>query len=175
MMKIITTPMCEDVLRISGLKEYEVVKPTEIKDADVAILLSETKSEIPKISIKLNTFRQVYDSIILIEKQFNTTADENEVQSIKHLIDENNQKKDNRKDTKVKVYSNFLKDTVIDMGFTVDYEDYDYIIMPDYMDVDTGNQENVIIVPSHKNVSNDIIGRVKDRYDLLERKLCMKQ
>ena len=175
MMKIITTPMCEDVLRISGLKEYEVVKPTEIQDADVAILLSETKSEIPKISIKLNTFRQVYDSIILIEKKFNTTADEKEVQSIKHLIDENNQKKDNRKDTKVKVYSNFLKDTLIDMGFTVDDEDYDYIIMPDYMDADTENQENVIIVPSHKNVSNNIIERVKDRYDLLERKLCMKQ
>ena len=42
MMKIITTPMCEDVLRISGLTEYQVVNPDEIKDADIAILLSET-------------------------------------------------------------------------------------------------------------------------------------
>ena len=173
MMKIITTPMCEDVLKISGLTDYEVVKPDEIKDADIAILLSETKSEIPKLSIKLNTFSQVYDSILKIQNQFNTDVNTEDIQLIKNLIDENNEKKDNRKNTKVKVYSNFLKDIVLDMGFTID-DDYDYIVIPDYWESYPDNGE-CIVVPSHKNVSKNIIERVKDRYDLLERKLCMKQ
>lgn len=173
MMKIITTPMCEDVLRISGLTDYNVVNPNEIKDADIAILLSETKSEIPKIPIKLNTFSQVYESILKIQNRFDTKADEEEIQIIKKLIDENDAKKDNRKNTKVKVYSNFLKDIILDMGFTID-DDYDYVVVPDYMELETDNRK-CIVVPSHKNVSKNIVERVKERYDLLERKLCMKQ
>ena len=171
-MKIITTPMCEDVLRISGLTDYEVVDPNEIKDADIAILLSETKSEIPKISIKLNTFQQVYESILKIQDRFNTKINEEDIRIIEKLIDENNAKKDNRKNTKVKVYSNFLKDIIIDMGFTID-DDYDYVIVPDYMDAES-NSPKCIVIPSRKNVSKNIVERVKDRYDLLERKLCMK-
>lgn len=92
---------------------------------------------------------------------------------IKNLIDENNEKKDNRKDTKVKVYSNFLKDIILDMGFTID-DDYDYMVVPDYLDIEANN-EDCIVIPSHKNVSKSIVERVKNRYDLLERKLCMKQ
>lgn len=93
MMKIITTPMCEDVLRISGLTEYQVVNPDEIKDADIAILLSETRSEIPKLSIKLNTFSQVYESVLKIQSRFNTEINQEEMEIIKNLIDENNEKK----------------------------------------------------------------------------------
>lgn len=173
MMKIITTPMCEDVLRISGLTEYQVVNPDEIKDADIAILLSETRSEIPKLSIKLNTFSQVYESVLKIQSRFNTEINQEEMEIIKNLIDENNEKKDNRKDTKVKVYSNFLKDIILDMGFTID-DDYDYMVVPDYLDIEANN-EDCIVIPSHKNVSKSIEERVKNRYDLLERKLCMKQ
>lgn len=173
MMKIITTPMCEDVLRISGLTEYQVVNPDEIKDADIAILLSETRSEIPKLSIKLNTFSQVYESVLKIQSRFNTEINQKEMEIIKNLIDENNEKKDNRKDTKVKVYSNFLKDIILDMGFTID-DDYDYMVVPDYLDIEANN-EDCIVIPSHKNVSKSIVERVKNRYDLLERKLCMKQ
>ena len=173
MMKIITTPMCEDVLRISGLTEYQVVNPDEIKDADIAILLSETRSEIPKLSIKLNTFSQVYESVLKIQNRFNTEINQEEMEIIKNLIDENNVKKDNRKDIKVKVYSNFLKDIILDMGFTID-DDYDYMVVPDYLDIEENN-EDCIVIPSHKNVSKSIAERVKNRYDLLERKLCMKQ
>lgn len=173
-MKIITTPMCEDVLRISGLEEYTVVKPDEIRDADIAILLSETRSDIPKMSIKLNTFIQVYESIMKIQKRFNTIVNDEQVNVIKSLIDDNNEKKVYRESTKVKVYSNFLKDTIIDMGFTIDDEDYDYVIIPDYL-VGENEVDDVVVVPSHRNVSNSIIERVKQRYDLLERELCMKQ
>ena len=175
MMKIITTPMCEDVVKISGITGYEVVPPDQIRDADIAILLSETKSEIPKLSIKLNTFTQIYESILKLQNHFNTTIDEEELGIILNLIEENNEKKDNRKNTKVKVYSNFLKDTVLDMGFVID-DDYDYIVMPDYWDEsDVEDDENCVIIPSHRNVSRNIVERVKNRYDLLERKLCMKR
>lgn len=174
-MKIITTPMCEDILRISGLKDYEVVKPNEIRNADLAILLSETKSDVPKLSIKLNTFTQIYESIMMIKEEFNTKVNCDDIKTIKNLIDENNEKKDNRKNTKVKVYSNFLKDTILDMGFTIDDSDYDYIIIPDYLDIEFEDNDEYIIVPSHKNVSNNIIKRIKERYEFLERKVCTKQ
>lgn len=174
-MKVITTPMCEDILKIAGLTDYEVVKPNNIKDADVAILLSETKSDIPKISVKLNTYTQIYDSISLLKEKFNTKIDEKRIKILKELIEDNNQKKDNRKNTKVKVYSNFLKDTVSDMGYTITDSDYDFIIIPDYMDIKLKDTKNVIIIPSHKNVSKNIIQRIIKRYELLENKLCMKQ
>lgn len=174
-MKVITTPMCEDILKIAGLTDYEVVKPNNIKDADVAILLSETKSDIPKISVKLNTYTQIYDSISLLKEKFNTKIDEKRIKILKELIEDNNQKKDNRKNTKVKVYSNFLKDTVSDMGYTITDSNYDFIIIPDYMDIKLKDTENVIIIPSHKNVSKNIIQRIIKRYELLENKLCMKQ
>lgn len=54
-MKIITTPMCEDILRLSNVEEYEVVTVDRISDADVVITLSETDVDIPKIPVKLNT------------------------------------------------------------------------------------------------------------------------
>ncbi|RAP46619.1 MAG: hypothetical protein BZ135_03500 [Methanosphaera sp. rholeuAM6] len=174
-MKIITTPMCEDVLKIAGLDNYTVVKPSEIKNADVAILLSETQSDIPKISVKLNTFTQVYESVLKIQKEFDTTINQSQVDVIKNYIDINNEKKDNRKNTKVKVYSNFLRDTLIDMGFTIDDADYECIVVPDYWNNDIDEDKKVITVPSHKNVSRSIIERVKERYDLLEREICTKQ
>lgn len=174
-MKVITTPMCEDILKIAGLTDYEVVKPDSIKDADVAVLLSETKSDIPEISVKLNTYRQIYDSIFLLQKKFSTRPDEKRIEILEALIEENNKKRDNRKNIKVKVYSNFLKDTVSDMGYTVTDSDYDFTVIPDYMDTKLKDTENVIIIPSHKNVSKNIIGRIMKRYELLENKLCMKQ
>lgn len=173
-MKIITTPMCEDVLEIAGIEEYEVVTPDNIENADVAILLSETRSSIPKISIKLNTFTQLYDSVMKICEEFDTVADENSLSVIRNCIIENDEKKDNRKDTKVRVYSNFLRDTILDMGYTISSEDYDYIVIPDYMDLDIKEDEKLIIIPSHRNVSARIIERIKQRYTLLENKLCMK-
>lgn len=174
-MKIITTPMCEDILKIAGLKNYQLVKPNEIKDADIAILLSETKSNIPKIPIKLNTYTQVYDSIITLQNKFNTNINEEKIEIIKELIKNNKQKKDKRKNTKVKVYSNFLKDTVEDMGYIINDDDYDFVVMPDYMNTEIEKKENIIKIPSHKNVSEEIIPRLKERYGLLESKLCMQQ
>ncbi len=171
-MKIITTPMCEDLLKIAQIKDYSVVSPKDIGNADVAILLSETESNIPKISVKLNTYKQVIDSIELLENKFNTTADEDSIEELKKLVKENNDRKNERKSIKVKVFSKFLYDTVLDMGYTINDNDYDYIIKPDYIKKDSSED---IIVPSHKNVSKNIIERLKTRYEFLENKLCMKQ
>ncbi|OED30244.1 hypothetical protein [Methanosphaera sp. WGK6] len=174
-MKIITTPMCEDALKIAGVKEYSVVKPTDINDADIAVLLSETKTDIPTIAIKLNTYSQLYESIRILEDKFNTSANIDEIEKITELINTNINKQSSRNNTKVKVYSNFLKDIVSDMGYIISNVDYDFIVLPDYMNIELEDNDNVIIIPSHKNVSKNIIQRIKERYELLENKLCMKQ
>ncbi|WP_455645330.1 hypothetical protein [Methanosphaera sp.] len=174
-MKIITTPMCEDALKIAGIQEYSVVKPNEIKDADIAVLLSETKSDIPTIAIKLNTYTQLYESIHILENKFDTSANVDEMEKITELINTNKNKQSSRKNTKVKVYSNFLRDTVSDMGYTISDIDYDFIVLPDFMNKKLDDNDKVIIIPSHKNVSKNIIQRIKERYELLENKLCMKQ
>ena len=163
-MNIITTPMCEDILKIAGVDDYTVVKPSYIENADVAVVLSETKTDIPKIPVKLNTYQQIYDSIFIIKNKFNTNIDEEKIKLIKYLINDNNKKKDNRKNIKVKVY-----------GYNISDSDYDFIIVPDYMNIEFKNKKNVIIIPSHKNVPKNIIQRIKERYELLESKLCMKQ
>lgn len=172
-MKIITTPMCEDILIIAGINNYEVVGADSIKDADIAIVLSETESNIPSIKIKLNTYEQVYESIIKIQKKFSSNINLDELEKIEKLIVENNRKKDNRKNTKIKVYSNFLKDTIINMGYTVSDSEYDFVVKPDYLNIQT-DKKNIINVPSHKNVSKKIIQRLNERYSLLENEICMK-
>ena len=93
-MNIITTPMCEDILKIAGVDDYTVVKPSYIENADVAVVLSETKTDIPKIPVKLNTYQQIYDSIFIIKNKFNTNIDEEKkIKLIKYLINDNNKKK----------------------------------------------------------------------------------
>lgn len=174
-MKILTTPMCDDVLKIAGIRDYEVVLPSEINDADgdVIITLSETEVKIDKIPIKLNSYKQLLDSIMMLSERFNTENDCEKIEYIENLINQNNEKKDKRKDIKVKVYANFLKDTLVDMGFNVVDEDYDYVVVADYMDVKL--TDDMIVVSSHKNVSRNIIDRLNERYELLENKLCMQQ
>lgn len=175
-MKIITTPMCEDILKMANIPEYTVVKPNEIRDADVAVLLSETNSSIPKIAVKLNTYTQIKDAVYTLRDRFNTQVDEKKIDEINKYICDNNEKKDKRGNTKVKVYSKFLLDTIIDMGFTVTDYNYDYVVVADFMkdkiDEDT---DNIVTVPSHSNVSRDILERISKRYELLENQLCMKQ
>ncbi|RAP53109.1 MAG: hypothetical protein BZ138_01885 [Methanosphaera sp. rholeuAM270] len=174
-MKIITTPMCENLLKMAGLTSYKVVKPDAIEDADIAILLSETESEVPKISVKLNTYSQVYDSIMKIHEKFDTQINCDDLEEIKRLIQENSDKRTYRRMINVKVYSNFLKETIEDMGFNICSEDYDYVVCPDYLEDNVPEKDALIIVPSHGNVSAGIMERINERYGLLERELCMKQ
>lgn len=191
-MIIVTTPMCEKILEFAGISEYKVNKNPDNETGDLSILLSENKTKMDSLNIKLNTFSQIKDSIIEVSK---LGVDENISKSpvseekIKDIFAQysiaNDWIFDKRKDLreknskiKVKVYSKFLKDIVEDMGFSIidsdeESSDFDYIVLPDYMNIkDINNYSNsrdygVISIPTHKNVSEDPIRRAELRYSIL--------
>jgi segregation and condensation protein B len=178
-MKIVTTPMCQEILRLAGVQDFTVMKDTDSAGADVAVVLSETNTNKKSIKIKLNTFSQINDSIKTISDMFGTQPMVSSVGNA-GVLDSSNE---NRK-IKVKVYSNFLKDIVEDLGFTVVHENddqntYDFLVYPDYMKDEITNKIKlngfrVVEIPSHKNVPLNPIKRAELRYNILEKKLCMK-
>ena len=62
-MRIVTTPMCEEIVKLAGISDYVVNKHPDEEDGDLAILLSESKVKMDSLPIKLNTSRQVFESI----------------------------------------------------------------------------------------------------------------
>lgn len=193
-MKIVTTPMCEKILEFAGISEYKVNKDPDKEEGDLAILLSENKVKMNSLNIKLNTFLQIKDSIIEVSKirgnfrEDETLTNDSILQHIddifsqyslanKWISDEKESLQEKNSKIKVKVYSNFLKDIIEDMGFSIiDHEDnssqFDYIVLPDYMSFDDINEEDnrdykIITIPTHKNVSNDSIKRAELRYSIL--------
>ena len=99
----------------------------------------------------------------------------------------NNVRKSNE-DKRVKVYSEFLKDIVSDIGATViDFKydkdgndcgdldsDYDYLVYPDYLEDEVLKRENLngdnvksIKILSHNNISKDPILKAESRYATL--------
>ena len=190
-MIIVTTPMCEKILDFAGISEYKVNKNPDNEIGDLAILLSENKTKMNSLNIKLNTFSQIRDSIIEVSKigdNENISKSSISEEKIKDIFTQysiandwiSDEKKDLREKNskiKVKVYSKFLKDIVDDMGFSIidsdDESDFDYIILPDYMDIDDiiNNSNNydykIISIPTHKNVPKDPIKRAELRYSIL--------
>lgn len=185
-MKIVISPMCEELLKLLGVIEYTVSKePDTIPNVDIAITLSETQTNTSSIKLKLNTFSQLIESINLIAKHLD--IQDNQVKNAEKIVKESSKwandelkqeyiKKNN--DIKVKVYSKFLTETIIDMGYQVVDENYDFIVYPDYIEnsinLPIDNNINIIKIPSHTNVPLNPIERVAKRYELLETKLCMK-
>lgn len=216
-MSVVTTPMCRQIVEWAGLKEFKVNKFPDEEDGDFAILLSESKVKMDSMAIKINTFGQIKESIkivsdILFEKDLIEKAiDDEAIQSIfksyentdglKYaLLDEAelNKIRENNKGKKVKVYSEFLKDIVRDIGATViDFEydkdekfekneehenhlelDYDYLVYPDYLEEEVLKREDLdaedekfIKILSHNNISKDPILKAESRYDTLIEKL----
>jgi len=188
-MIIVTTPMCEKILEFAGINDYKVNKNPDEEEGDLAILLSENKTQMNCLNIKLNTFLQIKESIIEVSKynfhesREDTISDEGirEIFSSYSLanqwLDEVKKKEFQEKNSKIKikVYSNFLKDIVEDMGFNIidfDNEDFDYFVVPDYMKFDQKNNysninHKIINIPTHKNVSKDPIKRAELRYSIL--------
>ncbi|HEX3013153.1 MAG TPA: hypothetical protein VHO92_02610 [Methanobacterium sp.] len=167
-LKVVTTPMCEEIVKLAGISNYAVNKTPDSVGADIAVVLSETKLSTKSIKIKLNTFSQIKESIKMLSETFGTSPLDFEIQETTC------QKNENRK-IKVKVHSNFLKEIVEDMGFNVVDEDYDFVVYPDYMKESVVN-ENVetVEIPSHKNTPLSAIKRAQMRYNILEKRLCMK-
>lgn len=182
-MVIVTTPMCKRILELAGIKDFKVNVKPDNEEANFAIVLSENKTKLPSLTIKLNTFSQIKESIEKVS-EYNDgeiATDLGDVlDNIYNDFDVANRwtdryQRDNLKrinfGIRVKVYSNFIKDIVEDMGFNiVDYK-YDYIIFPDYLHIkkdDSANYE-LVELPTHKNVSLDPIKRAELRYSILEK------
>ena len=206
-MIVVTTPMCKQIVEWAGLKEFKVNKFPDEEEGDFAILLSESKVKMDSLAIKINTFRQIKESIKTVSKAFfeknlieKAIGDEG-IESIFNdykddveyaLLDENefNEIRKSNKDKKVKVYSEFLKDIVLDIGadvidFTYDKNgnddkandlgmDFDYLIYPDYLEEEVLKRENlksnefkVIKILSHNNISKDPILKAESRYATL--------
>ena len=207
-MIVVTTPMCRQIVEWAGLKEFKVNKFPDEEEGDFAILLSESKVEMDSLAIKLNTFSQISESIktvsdCLFEKGWSEKAivDE-EIDAIFNdykndvkyaLLDEDafNEIRKSKEDKKVKVYSEFLKDIVSDIGadvidFTYDkngndedngndsVSDFDYLVYPDYLEKEVLERENPdskdfksIKISSHNNISKDPILKAESRYSIL--------
>lgn len=172
-MKIVTTPMCKDILELAGIKEFEINLDPDSTDADIAVVLSETKTNMKSVKIKLNTFSQISDSVELIRETFGLEASRLEIEIPE--IDPGS------RNVKVKVYSNFLRDIVGEMGFSIvnKEENPHYMVYPDYLRSELADEIDemavqAVEVPSHKNASLNPIKRAEMRYKLLENKLCMK-
>lgn len=180
-MRIVVTPMCEKIVLWAGICNYTVNKyPDTVEDADIAIVLSKRKTEMNSINIELNTFQEIKDGIKIVSRELSdgSVSDERINKIFKYYVEANdiiNNLEDIRlknSEINVKVYSVFLNDVVKDLGFNIlnDEKDCDYIIYPDFME-DKVKSENydceLIMVPSHSNVSNDPIKRAIFRYSTI--------
>ena len=163
-MKIVTTPMCEDIVKYAGITDYVVNRFPKKEDGDLAILLSESKTDMKSVRIKINTFSQIRESVEKISKYGCGTNMDSVFEDYPLAAKYLNHTPQNT--TRVKVYSNFLKDIAEDMGFEIVDENYDLAIAPDYL-VDEID-EDVLSIPSHNNVSKNPIKKASLRYEILE-------
>ncbi|MEE1129807.1 MAG: hypothetical protein UHW99_07480 [Methanobrevibacter sp.] len=169
-MKIITTPMCEEIVKLAGISEYVVNKFPDEENGDLAILLSESKIEMDSLPIKLNTPSQVFESIKKVSKiAKNELSDEDIISffegyefSCKYL------NSNFQRDVDVKVYSEFLKDIILDMGFNIVDEDPDFVVYPDYLKEKVSETDNLVEIPSHGFISLNPFERIEVRYSILE-------
>ena len=204
-MIVVTTPMCRQIVEWAGLEDFKVNRFPDEEEGDFAILLSESKVKMDSLAIRINTFSQIKESIktvsdYLFEKNLIEKAiDCEEIEVIFNdykddveyaLFDEEEFDKirELNKDKKVKVYSEFLKDIVSDIGANViDFKydkdgndednsdlDYGYLVYPDYLEEEVLKSEDLeddtkrfIRILSHNNISKDPILKAESRYSFL--------
>ena len=172
-MKVVTTPMCRGVVVLAGVTDFIVSRDPDSIDADLAVVLWETKTTKPSLKVKLNTFTQINDSIQHLADKMGTSP-------LKFNLDQYIPiKGEERKKIKVKVYSNFLKDLVVAMGFSLVEDEADFLVYPDYFRKKISDEievagERAIEIPSHKNAPVDPLKRTHLRYNILEERLCTR-
>jgi segregation and condensation protein B len=177
-LRIVTTPMCSEIMELAGVTDYVISEDPDSEEGDLVVVLWETKTRIPALRIKLNTFKQIEDSISMIAAELGTKAmflpqdwvgKDNDSERMRH----------ERKKIKVKVYSNFLREILEDMGYKLVENQAEFLVYPDYMKNKLNQEINsmgdrAVEIPSHQNVPLKPLERVKMRYNILERKLCTK-
>ena len=169
-MKIITTPMCEQIVKLAGIDDYTIDKNPDNHKGDLAIVLSESNVKMDSISIKINTASQIFESLKKISTLTNHTLTDDEARAffkdyplcLKYLDN------DFKRDVNVKVYSKFLSDIVEDMGFNIDLNNFDYVIYPDYLKDEVSECENLLEIASHDSVSKNPFKKAELRYSILE-------
>lgn len=169
-MKIVTTPMCEEIVRLAGISDYAVNKhPTKV-EGDLAILLSESKVDMDAMPIKINTPKQVFESIREVSKIAGKELSDEEIGVFfeDYELSRKYLNSDFERDINVKVYSEFLKDIVLDVGFKIDSESFDYVIYPDYLKDKVTETENLVEIPSHNSISKNPFEKIEVRYGILE-------
>ena len=169
-MKIVTTPMCEEIVRLAGIKDYAVNKFPQKGEGDLAILLSESRVEMDAIQIKINTSTQIFESIKKISGLADEELSDEEIMSYfdDYELCRKYLNSDFKRDINVKVYSEFLKDIVSDVGFNIVTDGFDYVIYPDYLKDKVIETENTVEIPSHNSVSKNPFDKAELRYGILE-------
>lgn len=169
-MKIVTTPMCEEIVRLAGISDYAINKHPTNKDGDLAILLSESKVDMDALPIKLNTPSQIFESIRKVSKLGENELSDEDVMSLfeDYPLSKKYLNSDFSRDINVKVYSEFLKDIASDFGFNVVEDNFDYVIYPDYLKDKVKETGNLVEIPSHGGISKNPFERIEVRYGILE-------
>jgi segregation and condensation protein B len=162
--------MCEEIVRLAGVTDYTVNKFPKREDGDLAILLSESKVEMNALPIKINTPSQVFESIRKVSKiAGNELADEDILTFFEdYKMAKKYLNSSFRRDVNVKVYSEFLKDIVSDVGFNIVSDNFDYVIFPDYLKDRVEEDENLVEIPSHNSISKNPFEKIETRYAILE-------
>lgn len=169
-MKIVTTPMCEEIVKLAGIKDYNLNKFPSKEEGDFAILLSESKVEMDCLLIKINTPAQVFESIKKVSKINGNELSDMDVHRFfeDYKLAKKYLNAEFKRDINVKVYSEFLKDIVLDLGFNIVAYDFDYVIYPDYLKDKVTETENLVEIPSHNNISKNPFEKIEARYAILE-------
>ena len=169
-MKIITTPMCEEIVRLAGITDYTVNKFPDEEDGDLAIVLSESKVEMDSLAIKINTPSQIFESIKEVSKLTGSELSDDEI--IEFFSDYELCRKylnsHPTHDIDVKVYSEFLKDIVNDIGFNIVSDNFKHVIYPDYLKDKVTEVDNLVEIPSHNDISKNPFEKAELRYAILE-------
>lgn len=169
-MKIVTTPMCEEIVKLAGITDYEVNRFPTKKDGDFAILLSESKVEMDALPIKINTPKQVFESIRMVSKIAGSELADCDIEEFfeDYELARKYLNSSFERDINVRVYSEFLKDIVLDVGFNIVSDDFDYVIYPDYLKDKVTESENLVEIPSHNSISKNPFEKIELRYGILE-------
>ena len=169
-MKVVTTPMCEEIVRLAGIEDYAVNKFPDKEDGDLAILLSESKVKMDSLPIKINTSKQIFESIKKVSRIAGNELADDEILEFFNDYDlcRKYLHSDFKRDVSVKVYSEFLKDIVSDVGFNIVSDNFDYVIYPDYSRDKVTESENLVEIPSHNGISKNPFEKAELRYEILE-------
>jgi hypothetical protein len=177
-MRAATTPMCKQVLDLAGVLEFEIMRDDKDIKADIVFTLSETKipsaSSTKYVKLKLNTYKQIEESVKLVSEILNTTP----INEHLNLSSRDHHREDYR-NLRLKVHTNFIREIVEDLEFQVVEEDYDYLVYPDYLRTELEEEikelgKRAIELPSHKNAPKDPIKRAELRYKVLENSIYTK-